>query len=484
MSFLSLQFVLFAGVALLAFDLAPARFRPRVLLAASYAFYLSWGPLHAIWLGLVTAIAYGAALGIARVRSERPKLALTLVAVSALVALLAAFKCAAALLEAAGQAGSAGRAALLLAAPLGISYYLFKVIGYLLDVYWEKIPAQRDFVAVALYASFFPQIVSGPIQRADDFFEQLRELDRPALATRAAGLRRVLFGLFKKLVLADRLAPVVDVVHAAPSTFSSLELLVGAYAFAFQLYADFSGVTDIALGLGQMFGIRGPENFELPFLSRNVQDFWRRWHISLSSWLSDYLFTPLRMNLRQLGTGGLVLALFVNMLAVGVWHAPTWTYAAFGALNGLFMIGSVLTLKRRNAFFKGRPRLARVRALAGPMVTFHLMVLAFIFFRASSIGSALAYVAHLIPGLHPAAEPATHVRWDLLLLGRKPSSLLVVGAGLAAAELLHWAVRQPRWSDRLLAIPRPFQWGAYYAVILTILLLGTLVTQKFIYAQF
>src|SRR5262249_4611626 len=154
---------------------------------------------------------------------------------------------------------------------------VFKLIGYLLDVYWENVPAQKRVVALALYASFFPQIVSGPIQRPGAFFEQLESVDRPDPAMMATGLRRILFGLFKKLAIADRLAELVDSVHTNPAACSSAELLLGAYLFALQLYADFSGVTDIAIGLGQLFGFQGPENFDMPFYSRNLQEYWRRW---------------------------------------------------------------------------------------------------------------------------------------------------------------------------------------------------------------
>src|SRR5512140_2552929 len=293
MSLLSPAFALFTVAALLAFQLAPPRARPGVLLAASLAFYATWEPLHVALLLALVVLVHRAALAIARRPGERGKLALAAAGTAALVALLAVFKLGAAWVTAARATHETAAldGALRLLAPLGLSYYLFKLVGYLLDVYWEKIPPQPSLAALALHAAFFPQLVSGPIERAGDFFGQLERLAPPDAAEVAWGLRRILFGLVKKVVIADRLAVVVAAAHADPAHRTSLELLVGAYAYALQLYADFSGLTDVALGLGRLFGFRGPENFDLPFWARSLPEYWRRWHMSLTSWLTDYLFT-------------------------------------------------------------------------------------------------------------------------------------------------------------------------------------------------
>jgi D-alanyl-lipoteichoic acid acyltransferase DltB (MBOAT superfamily) len=483
MSFLSFGFALFVGFGLLAFHLSPARWRPDVLLGLSYAFYASWSPGYATLLLFLTVAVYFTARLIERCRTERGKFGLTVLAVTGLLVVLFTFKCATVLMSTFHtlfrQKG--GDWAMLVIAPLGLSYYLFKTLGYLLDVYWEKIPAEHSFVSLALYVSFFPQIVSGPIMRADDFFSQFGKLRSFDPAEFVVGLRRILFGLFKKVVIADRFAGLVASVHSNPSKFSSLELLLGAYCYSLQLYADFSGITDIAIGTGQLFGIKGPENFDLPYFARNVQDFWRRWHMSLTSWLTDYLFMPLRMSLRSLGKVGLSLAIFVNMLAVGVWHGPKWTYAAFGAINGVFMIVSVLTLKKRNAFFQSRPRQAQLRRLVGPLLTFHLMVFAQIFFRAYSFRSALTYVARLLPSLHHTGIPAFRLDWSLL--GISSRGLLISLVFVIVMEAINWAMRQRYWIDRFDSAPRFVRWGLYYAGI-TLLFLGFHVTVPFIYAQF
>ena len=481
MSFLSANFAACLAAGLLAFHLGGARWRPLLLLALSVAFYCTWNPWHLPVLLGATGLVYAAGRLIEGSASQSAQLRLTALAVSGLVLLLIFFKCASALVGALALGPAANRADVIvaLAAPLGLSYFLFKLIGYLLDVYWGQLPAQRNFVSLALYASFFPQIVSGPIQRAEDFFEQLTRIDRVDEAAFVTGLRRIAFGLFKKIVVADQLGIAVARIHTGVAEHSALELLVGAYFFSLQMYADFSGITDIALGIGQLFGIKGPENFARPYFARNLQDFWRRWHMSLTSWLTDYLFQPLRISLRELGNTGLALAIFVNMVAVGVWHGPRWTYLVFGCLNGLFMIVSVLTLKQRNAFFRTRPLLSRLRVVAGPLITFHLVVATHVFFQAPDLGSALGYFAHMLPGPgHPAAAS-----FHLSVFGVPPVRLAEALAGLCIVEAVNWATITPRWVARFSATPRPVRWALYYALVLVVIFTAK-GTASFIYAKF
>jgi D-alanyl-lipoteichoic acid acyltransferase DltB (MBOAT superfamily) len=352
MSFISPEFGTLLALGLAAFYLSPPRLRAGVLLVFSYVYYATWSVPATLLLFAVTTTIYLIALRTERQPEGRLKLPITASGVMALLLLLVVFKCGPWL---SGVLRLSPGMALI--APLGLSYYLFKAIGYLLDVYWEKIVPQRSFALLALYVSFFPQMVSGPIQRPNDFFRQLANLRRPDPEDFVAGLRRILWGLMKKVLLADRLAEVVTRTHANPSGFAPPELIFGAYCYAIELYADFSGLTDIAIGIGLLFGVRGPENFNLPYFAGNIQNFWRRWHMSLTSWLTDYLFLPLRMSLRRLGVWGLSMAILVNMVAVGLWHGPKWTFLAFGIINGLFMIISVLTLKRRTRFSVAIPGL-------------------------------------------------------------------------------------------------------------------------------
>lgn len=474
MSFFSPPFAVFLTLGLLAYYQAPASWRPRILLGLSLIFYVSWGLTGALLLSAVAVLVFLAAILIEKCQPEQAKLRLTALAVTLLSVLLAALKFGSAIMGL-FRAGSIAA----LVAPLGLSYYIFRTIGYILDVYWEKIPAQRNFVSLALYVSFFPQIVSGPIQRADDFWRQLDGLRHRGSGEFVEGLRRILFGLFKKIVIADQLADLVAAVHANPSKFSSPELLLGAYCYSFQLYMDFSGLTDIAIGIGLLFGIRGPENFDRPFLAANIQDFWRRWHMSLTTWLTDYLFLPLRMSLRSLGTAGLLAAIFINMVAIGMWHGPAWTYLEFGALNGVYMMVSVLTLKKRDAFFKRHPGLIPARRVAGTLVTFHLVVLAQVFFRADSSRLALAYVRGLFTGfIHQGTGFwRLHNYWSQLGLSSFRLALILIV--VVATD----AVSRRHLERRMLGVPTAFRWGLYYAVIALVLFYYK-TSMTFIYAQF
>ncbi|HEY3857404.1 MAG TPA: MBOAT family O-acyltransferase [Verrucomicrobiae bacterium] len=350
-----------------------------------------------------------------------------------------------------------------------------------MDVYWETLPAQNNFVTLALYGAFFPQIVSGPVQRAGDFFGQIGKLQNPDPGEFAAGLRRILFGLFKKIVIADYLAAPVASVHADPSRFSSLELLFGAYCFAIELYADFSGITDIAIGIGQLFGIKGPENFDLPYYSPNIQMFWRRWHMSLTSWLTDYLFTPLRMSLRTLGSAGLYLAVVLNFIAIGLWHGLTWVFFFFGLLNGIYMVVSVMTLKQRNRFFQARPALAQIRAITGPLITFHLMVFAMIFFRSETLSSAFKYVGSMVPGW--GNRSVTFGRFDQALLGVAFRPLMLCFIAFFASEAVTWAARRQICVDWFFTMPVFFRRALYCALAATVLLFFK-DSLTFIYARF
>lgn len=483
MSFFSPNFGPFLILSLIVFYLAPLRFRPLVLLGASLAFYACSSLPHlGILLG-ISFLVYLAALHIEGIPAEQQKFRSTTLTLAILLLVLTFFKSAPKFIEQVPEAWNGGAVDLtaLLLAPLGLSYYLFKLLGYLLDVYWEKLPAQRNFASLLLYASFFPQIVSGPIQRAESFLSQQGTLPGASAADFVVGLRRILFGVFKKVVIADELGIVVDRVFATPASYSSLELLAASYCFAFQLYADFSGLTDIALGIGKLFGIHGPENFDLPYLARNIPDFWRRWHMSLTSWLQDYLFLPLRMSLRHFGNVGLGTAIFVNMLAVGLWHSPTWTFAAFGSLNGVYLVVSAFTLKRRNAFFQKHPWLRAARTVAGPVLTFHLMVFAFIFARASSLTAAVTYVHQLFFGfLGPI--PVLRMHWAIPGLTR--NSLLLAVASLVALETIDALVRTQRltlWP--IASLPRTLRWALYYG-ILALILFESHATKGFIYANF
>jgi D-alanyl-lipoteichoic acid acyltransferase DltB (MBOAT superfamily) len=467
MAFLSVDFFLLLPFAVLLFHLAPLSWRRPLLLLYSYGFYATWSVPYAGLLLLTTLIIRDLALRMQGARSDGRKRLLLTLGLVALTLMLGLFK----------YAPAAGGAFASLLVPLGISYYTFKLISYLVDVYWDKLPAERDLVSLLLFPVFFPQILSGPIQRAKDFLPQIAQPAPVPAAVIASGLRLILFGLFKKLVIADRLALMVGRVFDAPEAYSSLGLLLAAYGFAVQVYADFSGVTDLAIGIGRLFGIDSPQNFNSPYYAPNIQEFWRRWHMSLSGWLTDYIFTPLRLAFRDFGNLGLVLAITVNMVAIGVWHGPRLTYVVFGLVNAFYMVVSALTLKARNRFYKSRPRLQALRAVAAPVFTFHMVVFVFLLMRANSVSDFVYIVTHAIPrDLGPS----------LSLRGLSLSFNEIYWAALALPimEAIHLLKRRGTLDRVVFALPTPVRWAGYYALILATALFGVLEVREFFYAQF
>jgi alginate O-acetyltransferase complex protein AlgI len=472
-TFLSLAFVAFLAMATSAFYLTPVRFKGYVLLASSYGFYATWSVRYTALLAIITVIVYVSALRIDAGSTVRAKRLVMLTTVTSLAVVLGVFKYFNDLSPFFGGSWSALR----IVAPLGLSYYLFKLAGYVVDVYWETYPAERSLLSVANYAAFFPQMMCGPIQRADDFFDQTRCHANPSFDRAIGGLRLILFGLFKKLVVADQLGMVIDPWFDHLHQGTAAELWLALYLFPIQLYADFSGITDLVIGIGRLFGVESPPNFANPFYAPNITEFWRRWHISLSSWLRDYVFTPLRHGLRTLGHVGLVTSLIVTMLAIGIWHGARSSYVVFGLINGVYMSVSALTLTPRNRWFKTHPRLAAVRAYAAPLLLFQLIVIAEAFFRAPTASAGFVVLLHGMPAaLHPlsvlSAACAVRLRLGIAVLG-----VALMEAGHLARQkpvIQTWFWERPIW----------IQWSAYYGIGLLIVLLGIFTRQGFIYQQF
>ncbi|QCE35188.1 MBOAT family protein [Acetobacteraceae bacterium] len=368
MDFTSLPFYLALVPMAVAFYFVPARFRLLLLVIFSLGFYalaqLSYVPL----LLISTALIYFCGLKIASHEEDHKKDIFLWLGVGTVLAMLIAFK-----------ALGAWHGFLL---PLGISYYSFKLISYLVEVYWDDESVEKDFLYLLAYASFFPQIVSGPIQRAYDFLPQLREVVvRKADPEQIEhGFRLILGGLMLKLLIGDRLSRFIDTIDKTPQdyNFSILCLLTACYTL--QLYADFAGYTNIALGVGKIFGIDGPKNFNAPFAAPNIQQMWQRWHMSLTSWLTDYLFTPLNMALRNLGKVGLSIAVAANMILIGIWHGFFLDYLLYGALHAFFILVTLFTKKWRDFLFGTGKILNAIRMTLGIIFTFILMSFSQIFF--------------------------------------------------------------------------------------------------------
>ena len=479
MSFVSAPFALVLALALGACLVLGPRGRVLSLLAASCALYAIWGAPHLLaLLGAVAIVSYGCGRLMERWRNLPLRRAALGFGIAACLGALA-------LVRIGTGAGPV--------AALGVSYYTLQAISYLLDVSAGAVAAERDLPRWALHLVFFPKLLQGPIERADHLLPQLRDLPRPSLHDLSAGARLFLWGLFQKVVVADRIAPFVDAVYGDVGRFEGLPLVIATWLLAAQLYYDFAGYTDMALGVARLFGIRLVPNFAAPYRARSIAEFWRRWHISFSSWLLDYVFRPLQLTLRDWRTWGTPLALIATFLLSGLWHGTAWTFVAWGALHGVFLAASAL-------YRPWKTRVARAVRLEGswlrdPLqvaVTFHLVCVAWIPFRAASLRDALHVAGHAVSGLAGSLARVAAGRdlASLLYLGQPASRfaamLAVVVATPALAALLQRGERSGDAASPETAPARPWTLGQTVlasALLYCVAFLGT-ATRSFVYQQF
>ena len=461
MSFLSIESAVLLLATVIATRVLGRRALPGAVLLASSMFYVASAPGGVAWLALSILLAF--AVG-ARLTTASQRISIWLLSLTILVILGALV-----FVKLPGHDFTA---------PLGISYFTFRLVAYLLDVYWGRCEPARSLTEFAAFVSFFPQVTSGPIDRWGHFLGQLDRYEYPSYEQMSSALRLILFGLFKKLVVANRLGGLVEPVLDSPGDFSAQFLVAAAYAFPIQLYADFSGLTDIARGASRLLGIEAPRNFDRPFLASSVQEFWTRWHMSLTFWLRDYLFKPLSATLRRQGRIGLAVAIGVNMLAIGLWHGLQWTFLAFGVINAIYMVAGAMR-RRPRALQVAVARLG-LRRWGNILLTFNLMTFAFVFFRAADLSAALevlrGFPALFHLGLHSSQTVAP-------ALGVTPRGVV---APVAVMAFVEFGVARGYWDrwfmrTRVGAVAR---WVAYYAVVLAIVFGGIFDNTKFIYARF
>ena len=399
MLFPTIQFAVFFMLVLVASWLLmprPVRWKPFMLLA-SYVFYGAWDWRFVGLLIAVTVVSQAGAMVIARVSNERQRRR-TLVATLAFdLGLLGWFKyygffatSLANLLDSVGLGAPLPLLEVIL--PVGISFFTFQAISYVIDVYRGHLAPAKPIDA-AVYLAFFPQLVAGPIVRATEFLPQLRRPRNPRHVEGARGFMLIATGLFKKVVVANLLATtLVDPVFSAPASASALEIIVAVYGYAVQIYADFSGYTDMAIGCALLLGFRFPDNFDRPYTAVSLQDFWRRWHMTLSRWLRDYLYIPLGGNAG--GERRTQRNLLITMVLGGLWHGAAWTFVVWGAIHGLG-----LAFERRR--FAGRTTWSARPAVAR-LITFHIVCLGWVFFRADSFSTAGVLLGRMVTAWGPA----------------------------------------------------------------------------------
>jgi D-alanyl-lipoteichoic acid acyltransferase DltB (MBOAT superfamily) len=372
--------------------------------------------------------------------------------------------------------------------PVGISFYTFQTLSYTVDVYRGERHAERHLGIFALYVSFFPQLVAGPIERSTRLLPQFHNHVRFDYDRVTSGLRLMLWGFFKKVVIADNVALAVNAVYNDPTRHEGLPLILATILFAFQIYCDFAGYSDIAIGGARILGFDLMTNFRRPYHARSIGEFWHRWHISLSTWFRDYLYIPLGGN--RVGRNRWLVNLFLTFLISGLWHGASWTFVVWGALHGGYLIVGILTAGVRARAVRAT-RLDRVPWLHGLLqrvFIFGLVCFAWIFFRANSVADALYIVTHLFTGIGASAADLLETGGIFRLLDSMPLGLnraAVIVGSILLMEVVHLV--QTRGSIGALVAGWPVwcRWPVYYALLAIISLLGAFNEgQQFIYFQF
>jgi alginate O-acetyltransferase complex protein AlgI len=449
--------------------------RNALLLVASYVFYGWWDARFLLLIVFSSALDYGVGLGIAGTLAPLRRKLLLWTSIAVNLGLLGYFKYANFFIDSFTDLLTllgfrANPTSLQVILPVGISFYTFQTMSYTIDVYRGHLKPTRDALAFFSFISFFPQLVAGPIERATNLLPQFSQPSVFVRRDAVDALRRILWGFFKKVVVADTCASHVDLIFGHQGELPGSVLFLGMVYFAFQIYGDFSGYSDIAIGTARLLGFRLMTNFRLPYFSRDVAEFWRRWHISLSTWFRDYLYIPLG------GSRGGVARNVLNVLVIftvsGFWHGANWTFIVWGALNGLFFIPLLLRGSNRANMDTVAPGryLPSLRELVAMLMTFLLICITWVFFRSASMTDALAYLQGMAsPGLFSV-----------------PSHPMLTWAPLGAIVLLvlvEWVQRHREHTFDVACWPVWLRWSAYYAVLVLILQYGQ-PTVSFIYFQF
>ena len=478
MLFNSFEFLIFFPLVIAIYFLLPHKARKYFLLAASLYFYMSFIPKYIVILGFTTVVDYTAARLIAHFSEKNAaKKTVFIVGVLLNVGLLVLFKYLGVLGDTINFFGHmvSMKTVVLpeLILPIGISFHTFQSMGYLIDVYKGRVPAERNFFDFALFLMFFPQLVAGPIERTENLMGQLKEKHYLLPENIAAGGRIMLFGMFKKVVVADSLAMVADRVFNNVEKFSGFGLLIGVLCFTFQIYCDFSGYSEIAIGCAKVMGINLMKNFDAPYFSASVPEFWRRWHISLSSWFKDYLYIPLGGN--RVSKPRWIFNQLVTFTVSGIWHGAGYTYVVWGFLNGVYIVVArfVKPVKEKIAKLLHLEGKSYITAPFSTLITFSLISFSWIFFRANTFSDAFYIIKNLFA--------ATRIDMGSI-------SAFRIGVCIGAVVLLmgiEWIMRYgKRVVDAYNRAPHALRVVSYGVMVAIILIFGSFGENQFIYFQF
>jgi len=489
MLFNSLHFAIFFPIVAGLYFLCPYRYRWVLLLVASYYFYMAWIPVYALLLLASTVLDYTTGLMMGRTESKAARRKYLYLSLAGNLGLLFFFKyynffndSMRAVCEHFSLTYRMPESHLLL--PVGISFYTFQTLGYAIDVYRGVVKPERHPGIFALYVSFFPQLVAGPIERASNLLPQFRRTFDFDYQRVTDGLKLMAWGLFKKVVIADRVAVIVDYVYMHPQNHEGPGLALATLFFAWQIYCDFSGYSDIAIGAAKVMGFTLMKNFDRPYWSRSLQELWRRWHISLMTWFRDYVFYSLGGTRKSLAR--VALNLLIVFSITGLWHGAKWTFVIWGLGHGVLLVVSLLTrdVRQKVAAVLRLDRIPRLHAVWQVGVTFFMFYYVGVFFRARSVGDALYILKHLFIGWSDPFRGLGFKEFVFSIGFRTIEDFHIAVLAIIVLETVHYLQSRGPLRPRLAQKPVWFRWALYYATLLVILGYGVFNDSPFIYFQF
>lgn len=459
-----------------------------MLLAASCFFYMFFKPEYIIILAFTIVIDYWAGILLEKENDKVKKKKYLVMSLIANIGVLAIFKYYNFL-----NTNISGLSLLLgfknpipflkMALPIGLSFHTFQAMSYTIEVYRGNQKAEKHFGIYSLYVMFYPQLVAGPIERPQNILHQFHEKHYFNYNNAVAGLRLMLWGMFKKAVIADRLSLVTDPVFNDPHSYSATSIFIAAIFFSFQIYCDFSGYSDIAIGSARVMGFDLMKNFNRPYNAKTITDFWRRWHISLSTWFKDYLYIPLGGN--RVAMPRRHLNLFIVFLLSGLWHGANWTFIIWGALHGFYSVFGNVTAKARGRIMDivGIGKIGWLNGLIQRLTTFVLVTIAWVFFRANTVDDAL-YIFKKLPSVFGELAKAVTHKITIIDLKMAWPRLVLCIVVIILMEIVHLIQAKRSFNTLLQAQPRYVRWIIYYSFVMAILYLGVFDERQFIYFQF
>lgn len=488
MLFNSIEFLIFFPIVFLFYFALPHKFRWIILLGASYYFYMAWKPEYIILIIISTMIDYTAALQMGKQKNRKKRRKYLFLSLFGNLGMLFLFKYF-------NFFNDSLRTIFIdfnikynipdfsLLLPMGISFYTFQTLSYTIDVYRGKKKPEKHFGIFALYVSFFPQLVAGPIERSERLLPQFYTKKKFNYERTVYGLKRMMWGMFKKVVIADRLAEYVNRVYNNPENFEGFSFIIATIFFAFQIYCDFSGYSDIAIGSAKILGFDLMENFKRPYFSKSIAEFWKRWHISLSTWFRDYLYISLGGN--RVSRLRHYFNLFFTFLVSGLWHGANWTFIIWGMLHGFYLIFGIifLPLKKKIVKYSGLEKMPFINKIVQVTITNILVLFAWIFFRANNISDAFYIIANLFTGLENIFN-LEMLRNAFIKMKLYQGHLLIIVLSLVLMETVHILSRKRDFIDHIKNYPLLIRWSMYYLILFFIVIFGKFGTYEFIYFQF